>query len=180
MWDFVKTITSNSSIWPKLATSGANYQVLGFQGSFQQNVPTSLRFCEKPSKLSDLAETSNFSCKLPCFRVLMKFSTKSVGFWEKPSIHIDLRETSNFPCKLPCFRIFIKFSKQQLAKVCIKDIKVGCVEISPSSSVKNLGVRFDSSLNMSEHITKLCASAFFHIYNIRHIRKYLSRESAET
>ena len=89
-------------------------------------------------------------------------------------------KTSNFSCKLPCFRIFIKFSKQQLGKMCIKDIKVGCVEISPSSSVKNLGVWFDSSLNMSEHITKLCASAFFYIYNIRRIRKYLSRDSAET
>ena len=71
-------------------------------------------------------------------------------------------------------------TKQQLAKVCIKDIKVGCVEISPSSSVRNLGVWFDSSLNVSEHITKLCASAFFYIYNIRRIRKYLSRDSAET
>ena len=70
--------------------------------------------------------------------------------------------------------------KQQLAKVCIKDIKIGCVEISPSSSVRNLGVWFDSSLNMSEHITKLCASASFYIYNIRRIRKYLSRDSAET
>ena len=39
---------------------------------------------------------------------------------------------------------------------------------------------FDSSPNMTEHVTKLCASAFFYIYNIRRIRKYLSRESAET
>ena len=71
-------------------------------------------------------------------------------------------------------------TKQQLAKVCIKDIKAGCVEIFHSSSVKNLGVWFDSCLNMSEHITKLCASAFFYIYKIRRIRKYLSRDSAET
>ena len=75
-------------------------------------------------------------------------------------------------------------TKQQLAKVCIKDIKVGCVEISPSSSVRNLGMWFDSSLNMSEHMTKLCASAFFfcffYLYNIRRIRKYLSKNSAET
>ena len=69
-------------------------------------------------------------------------------------------------------------TKKQLAKVCIKDIKIGCVEISPSFSVKNLGVWLDS--NMSEHITKLCASAFFYIYNIRCIRKYLPRDSAET
>lgn len=70
-------------------------------------------------------------------------------------------------------------TKQQLAKVCIKDNKVGCVEISPSS-VRNLGMWFDSNLNVSEHITKLCASASFYIYNIRRIRKYLSRDSAET
>ena len=71
-------------------------------------------------------------------------------------------------------------TKQQLAKVCIKDIKAGCVEITPSSRVKNLGVWFDSCLNMSEHMTKLCVSAFFYIYNIRRIRKYLSRDNAET
>ena len=61
--------------------------------------------------------------------------------------------------------------------MCIKAIKVGCVEISPSSSVRNLGVWFDSCLSISEHITKLCASAFFYI---RRIKKYLSRDSAET
>ena len=33
---------------------------------------------------------------------------------------------------------------------------------------------------MSEHITKLCTSVFFYIYNVRRIRKYLSRDSAET
>ena len=37
----------------------------------------SMGFCEKPLKLVDLAKTSNFSCKLPCFRVLTKFFAKS-------------------------------------------------------------------------------------------------------
>ena len=32
---------------------------------------------------------------------------------------------------------------------------------------------------MSTHVTKACASAFYYLYNIRHIRKYLSRESTE-
>ena len=64
--------------------------------------------------------------------------------------------------------------------MCIKDIKVACVEISPSSSVRNLGMWFDSSLTMSEHITELFAFAFFYTYNISRIRKYLSRDSAET
>ena len=30
------------------------------------------------------------------------------------------------------------------------------------------------------HITKTCSSAFYYLYNIRHIRKYLSRSSSET
>ena len=44
----------------------------------------------------------------------------------------------------------------------MKYIKVGCVEISPSSRVENLRVWFDSSVNMCSH--KLCASAFFSVY----------------
>ena len=53
-------------------------------------------------------------------------------------------------------------TKQQLAMVCMKYIKVGCVEISPSSRVENLRVWFDSSVNMCSQ--KLCASAFFSVY----------------
>ena len=32
-------------------------------------------------------------------------------------------------------------------------------------------------MSMSNHITKTCGSAFFHLHNIRRINKYLSRES---
>ena len=45
--------------------------------------------------------------------------------------------------------------------------------------MRNLGAWFDSHLDMSTHVTKNCASAFYYLYNIRHIRKYLSRESTE-
>ena len=65
------------SVWPKLTTFRANYHVLGFHLSFQQKVAKSMAFCEKPSKLVDLAKTSNFLCKLPCFWVLVMFSAKS-------------------------------------------------------------------------------------------------------
>ena len=36
-------------------------------------------------------------------------------------------------------------------------------------------VVFDSKLFMASHITKICASSFYYIYNVRWIRKYLSR-----
>ena len=40
-------------------------------------VATSVGFCEKPLKLIDSGKTSNFSCKLPCFMVFIKFTAKS-------------------------------------------------------------------------------------------------------
>ena len=63
--------------------------------------------------------------------------------------------------------------------MCIKDIKVGFDKISLYSSVRNVCVLFDSRLDVGEHITKLFASAFFYIYYIRRIRKYLTRDSAD-
>ena len=38
----------------------------------------------------------------------------------------------------------------------------------------------NSQLTMSSHISKLCSVAFYHLYNIRRIRKYLSQEATAT
>ena len=70
-------------------------------------------------------------------------------------------------------------TKQQLAKVQLNNITIGQFEITPTSSVRNLGVWFDSTLSMNSHINKTCSLAFYYLYNIRKIRKYLSRESTE-
>ena len=70
-------------------------------------------------------------------------------------------------------------TERQLSRVSVDKIKIGQAEVSPVSSVRNLGTWFDSHLDMSTHVTKACASAFYYLYNIRHIRKYLSRESTE-
>ena len=69
--------------------------------------------------------------------------------------------------------------ERQLSRVSVDKIKIAQAEVSPVSSVRNLGTWFDSHLDMSTHVTKACASAFYYLYNIRHIRKYLSRESTE-
>ena len=69
-------------------------------------------------------------------------------------------------------------TKQQLAKVNIDNITIAETNVKPISVAKNLGVWLDSSLSMSTHINKLCSAAFYHLRNIKRIRKYLSRESA--
>ena len=57
---------------------------------------------------------------------------------------------------------------------------MGSARVSPVSAVRNLGSWFDSQLTMSSHISKLCSVVFYHLCNIRRIRKYLSQETAGT
>ena len=70
-------------------------------------------------------------------------------------------------------------SKHQLNKITIDSIKIGDSDIKPVTSVKNLGVLFDNNLSMENHTTKTCSAAFYHIYNIKHIRKYLNQNLTE-
>ena len=64
---------------------------------------------------------------------------------------------------------------QQLAKVTIDGITIGRSDIAQQSLFRNLGVWPDDS-----HITKTSSAAFYYLYNIRRIRKYLSTECTDT
>ncbi len=54
----------------------------------------------------------------------------------------------------------------------------GC-SVDSSSSVRNLGVLFDSNLSFDRHISSICKSAFFHLKNISKLRPMLSMSNAE-
>ena len=71
-------------------------------------------------------------------------------------------------------------TSQQLAKVSINTLRVGTATITPVSSARNLGSWFDSKLTMAIHILKTCNSAFYYLYNLRRIRKYLSKDNTKT
>jgi hypothetical protein len=71
-------------------------------------------------------------------------------------------------------------SRQQLCKVEIDSIRVGTSDIKPVTSVRNLGVWFDSNMSMDSHVSRICAKAFFGLYKIRQIRKYLSADVTKT
>ena len=64
-------------------------------------------------------------------------------------------------------------TSKQLSKVSVSRIWVGDVDVIPVYSAKNLGSWFDSHMDM---VTKTCGSAFFYLYNVRHIGKYLTSE----
>ena len=71
-------------------------------------------------------------------------------------------------------------TQQQLEKITINKVSVGNSIVKPSTEVRNLGVWLDSNLSMSNHISKICSSALYHLYNIRRIRKYLYREATQS
>ena len=52
-------------------------------------------------------------------------------------------------------------------------------ETNPSTSAKNIGELFDSSLNFRKHISQTCGACFYHIRDLRRIRKSLSLDLAK-
>ena len=50
--------------------------------------------------------------------------------------------------------------------------------ISPSTSARNLGVTFDSSLSLTEHISSICKCAYYQNRQLRQIRSSLDISSA--
>ena len=61
-----------------------------------------------------------------------------------------------------------------------KGIHVAGDYIETSSSARNIGVIFDSHVNLEKHVMNTCKMAFYHLRNIARIRNCLSQDDAET
>ena len=66
------------------------------------------------------------------------------------------------------------------SRICKFDIQVGNHMIQSSLNAYNLGVIFDSHLDMHTHITSMCWSAMYHLWRISSIRQFLDRGATET
>ncbi len=58
-------------------------------------------------------------------------------------------------------------------------LQLGSSTITPSASVRNLGVIFDDQLTFKEHIAKTARSCRFALHNIRKIRPFLTEHAAQ-
>ncbi len=58
-------------------------------------------------------------------------------------------------------------------------IQLGSSTITPSASVRNLGIIFDGQLTFKEHIAKTARSCRFALHNIRKIRPFLTEHAAQ-
>ena len=53
-------------------------------------------------------------------------------------------------------------------------------KVNLSNNARNIGVIFDSHVNLEKHVMNTCKTAFYHLQNIAKIRNCLSQDNAET
>ena len=85
-------------------------------------------------------------------------------------------------------KLFLNDSKTEIVHVSsrfdkgsesLPDITIGNSEISTSEKARNLGVLVDSHLDLTSHVSKLCASASLGLRKVGQVRKFLSESQAE-
>ena len=64
-------------------------------------------------------------------------------------------------------------------KLVIPTLSVAETVITPTSSVHNIGVMFDSSMSMRDHVNSTVKAAHFHLRKIGAVRRYLTRQACE-
>ena len=75
--------------------------------------------------------------------------------------------------------LLIHLVSQFCPKPQLSSLNVCGDQISPSVSVRNVGVVFDSHMKFEGQVSSICKASFFHIRNISRIRKYLSVENTK-
>ena len=58
-------------------------------------------------------------------------------------------------------------------------MKIGDITIKSASSVTLLGITIDSKLNFKEHINNIVQKAYYKLYALRRLRKFLTLEKAK-
>jgi hypothetical protein len=71
-------------------------------------------------------------------------------------------------------------SWQQLRKVDVDSIQLGSNQLPFRDSVNDLGVTIDSRFTMKGHVGRVCSSAYYHLRQIRAVRKSLDFSACVT
>ena len=75
---------------------------------------------------------------------------------------------------------FIVFgSKHQVQRNDLKSLNIDDTTIKAKSGIKFLGAYLDESLSMKTHIANRTKNAFYNLHLIKHIRKYITQETAK-
>jgi hypothetical protein len=91
---------------------------------------------------------------------------------------LDLYSLSMNPDKTEA--VVIGTGARQRMEDPVNAVDLGCSSVSPASSVRSLGVTVDNTLSFKEYVDNVCKSCTFHILALRHIRRHISEDAAET
>ena len=72
---------------------------------------------------------------------------------------------------------FVAASAYNLRSIPNVHLDVGGTLISPSDTIRNLGVIFDSCMSMSHHISHICSTVTFYLRNISRIRRFIDKSA---
>ena len=61
-----------------------------------------------------------------------------------------------------------------------ESLRIGDTAVSPARKARNIGVIFDETMSMKDHISSICKTSHFHLRNIGAIRKYLTQDACAT
>ena len=72
---------------------------------------------------------------------------------------------------------FVAASAHNLRNFPDVQLNVGNTLISPSETIRNLGVIFDHRMSMSNHISHICSTVTFYLRNIARIRRFIDQSA---
>ena len=73
---------------------------------------------------------------------------------------------------------FIASSSHNTNRFSDINFQIGSEVITPSPIIKNLGITFDSAMNMSDYVTSLCKSVNLLLWNLARIRRFIDNSAA--
>jgi hypothetical protein len=136
----------------------------------------------------------------PVANVIGSFGVKQLQYADDTQLYVALSDDKKIPTLTKCFAavhhwldmnglslnpdkteaIVIGTGARNRTEGAITAVSLGDVTVQPSGSVKSLGVIIDDTLSFNEHINNVCRSSNYHIRALRHIRKFISQETANS
>ena len=136
----------------------------------------------------------------PVARVIASFVIDHAQYADDTQLYVALNDAKTVPNLTDCFHaihrwldinglslnpdkteaIVIGTNARQRVEEPITTIDIGTVSIPVSHSVKSLGVTIDDTLSFNQHVSSVCKSSSFHLRALRHIRKWISEDTAKS
>ena len=59
-------------------------------------------------------------------------------------------------------------------------LNIGGATVKPTNKVRNIGVIFDSTLSMHDHVSTVCKTCYYHLRRIASIRRYITKDACQS